>query len=302
MQDIKILDGGLCTDLFFNGGFDRATVNNDPLWSSRIIYEDPNAIKSSHLRFINAGCDVISTCSYQASVKGYVEHAGLTEEKAEDVIGSSVDVAKQAVKESGRNVLVAGSISPYGTILHDMSEYTGSYIDTTSEKELCEFHRQNVRILATKEVDFLAFETLPSLKEAVVLAELLKEYPSLKAWVSFTTKDGVHTSYGEPFTEVFKTLAGYKQVEAVGLNCCSFKCVSSLLSVAKNNMAKHQKLIIYPNNLDYGPSRTGPLDWLPEVKPWLESNLIGYIGGCCMTLPNHVAEIKQAVVEWQVQK
>nr|XP_026691022.1 homocysteine S-methyltransferase 1-like [Ciona intestinalis] len=304
MEDIKILDGGLCTDLFINGGFVRAEVNKDPLWSARVLYEKPEEIMKAHLRFIKAGSDVVSTCSYQASVQGYMEHAQVTKEKAEKIIGSSVDVAKQAVQESGRRVLVAGSISPYGAILHDMSEYTGSYIDTTSEQQLSDFHKTNIRILASKGVDLFAFETLPSLKEALVLAEILREYPTLKAWVSFSNKNGTHTCYGEPFEEVFKALGNYHQIIAIGLNCCKSETISSFIQLAHGNLAKHQRLIIYPNNCAGGNvnSSEAPLEWLPKVKTWLESNLIGWIGGCCMTSPFQIGQIKQAVMEWQCEK
>jgi S-methylmethionine-dependent homocysteine/selenocysteine methylase len=37
-------------------------------------------------------------------------------------------------------------------------------------------------------VDILAFETIPAQSEGEVLAELLKEFPEQKAWLSFSCK------------------------------------------------------------------------------------------------------------------
>jgi len=52
-----------------------------------------------------------------------------------------VDLARQAIKEYGGDleITVAGSISPYGAVLHDLSEYTGTYIDTVS-REVCKLY------------------------------------------------------------------------------------------------------------------------------------------------------------------
>jgi homocysteine S-methyltransferase len=40
-------------------------------------------------------------------------------------------------------------------------------------------------ILSSAEPDLIAFETIPSKKEAEALAELLKEFPNVKGWLSF---------------------------------------------------------------------------------------------------------------------
>ena len=36
--------------------------------------------------------------------------------------------------------------------------------------------------------DLLAIETIPSIKEATAILELLSEYPDFKAWLSFSCK------------------------------------------------------------------------------------------------------------------
>ncbi len=41
-------------------------------------------------------------------------------------------------------------------------------------------------ILTRAEPDLIAFETIPSQKEAEALAELLKEFPNVKGWISFS--------------------------------------------------------------------------------------------------------------------
>ena len=39
------------------------------------------------------------------------------------------DVCPQGTAEGDREILIAGSVGPYGACLHDGSEYTGDYVD-----------------------------------------------------------------------------------------------------------------------------------------------------------------------------
>lgn len=82
-----------------------------------------------------------------------------------------------------------GAIGSYGAYLHDGSEYTGSYIQTTSVETMNEYHRPKINALIEGGVDLLAFETIPCRTEAEVLVNLLKnEYSSMNAWLSFSCK------------------------------------------------------------------------------------------------------------------
>lgn len=83
---------------------------------------------------------------------------------------------------------IAGSVGPYGAFLHDGSEYTGSYTNKVTTEKLIEWHRPKVQALIEAGVDILAFETIPCYKEAEALIKLLKEFPQMKAWVSFSIK------------------------------------------------------------------------------------------------------------------
>lgn len=57
--------------------------------------------------------------------------------------------------------------------------------------------------LATPQVDLLCFETIPCLKEAKAIAQLLEALrPGKPAWISFSCRDGTSTCHGEAFAEV----------------------------------------------------------------------------------------------------
>nr|CAB3225425.1 homocysteine S-methyltransferase 1-like [Phallusia mammillata] len=299
---INILSGGLGTDLFINGGYDEIQLNNDPLWSARVPYQNPTAIKNVHTRFLKAGSNVITTATYQASVQGYVENLGVTVEEAEQILRSCVDISKQAVKDFGgsRKIIIGGSVGPYGAMLHDRSEYTGSYIDKVSTSVLKDFHRTQMKILVSQGVDILACETLPAFKEAIVIAELLREIPGAKAWITFSTKSGCETSHGENLREAFQTLSKYEQVVAVGMNCSSPEQVLPIALIAKECMAPHQRFIAYPNNtVSTGQEAKLAWDCIKDIPSWLDTGVFSWIGGCCMVTPEHIQQIKDVVQEWE---
>jgi homocysteine S-methyltransferase len=62
-------------------------------------------------------------------------------------------------------------------------------------QEMIEWHRPQVKALTDAGVDILAFETVPAQKEAEALVQLLSEFPSSKAWISFSCKVGWNSVY-----------------------------------------------------------------------------------------------------------
>jgi homocysteine S-methyltransferase len=65
-QDVVILDGALATELERRGADLR-----DPLWSAKLLIENPDLIRQLHYDYLAAGADVITTASYQASFEGF---------------------------------------------------------------------------------------------------------------------------------------------------------------------------------------------------------------------------------------
>src|SRR6266436_6399065 len=123
--------------------------------------------------------------------------------------------------------LVAASVGPYGAMLADGSEYRGRY--ALDDAALAEFHRPRLKVLADAGADLLACETMPSLREAQVLASLLREFPDACAWISFSCKDGEHTSEGDPVGECAAELHRHPQIVAMGVNCTPPQYIAPLL-------------------------------------------------------------------------
>ncbi len=285
-----IIDGALATEL------ERRGYNlKDELWSARILLEQPEAIKQVHLDYFKAGADCAITASYQATMEGFIKR-GLNKAEAIGLIQKSVRLAIEAREEFwseptnriGRSKpFVAASVGPYGAYLADGSEYRGNY--GLSEKELMEFHHPRMKALIEAGAEMLACETIPCLVEAQAIAKLLKEYPTITAWMSFSGRDERHISEGKVFSDCVKQLDGQPQITAIGINCTSPKFIPSLIREAEKSTEK--PILVYPNSGEtYNAEKN---DWNgdpvfesfgEQAREWYKSGA-RLIGGCCRTTP-----------------
>nr|AQT27066.1 putative homocysteine S-methyltransferase [Nilaparvata lugens] len=247
--------------ILIDGGFSYVTEHitdeydkTHPLWNSQFLTTQPQAIIETHRDYVKAGCEILITNTYQASIDGFKEHLGLELDECYNVIKRAVELARQAVDEeavkqpnTGKKVQIAGSVGPYGACLHDGSEYTGAYCDGVTAAELTAWHRPRMTALAQAGVDLFAIETIPALFEAEALLHLLKEFPDKKAWLSFSCKDGSHTSRGDVFKEAVERCwqINSEQLVAVGANCVAPALVSPLL---KSLGSFTYPVIIYANS------------------------------------------------------
>lgn len=307
-----MLDGGFSTQLSTHVG---EKIDGDPLWTARFLITEPKAVFATHLDFLRAGADIIETNTYQATIDGFVKYLDITEEESLEIIRTAVDYAKDAVEaytkeiEGDKNVknqkpLIAGSCGPYGACLHDGSEYTGSYCSHVSREFLIDWHRPRIRALLEKGVDLLAIETIPCVREAEAVIDLLKEFPDTQAWLSFSCRDdGKSLADGSNFQEI--AVRCYKnalpgQILAIGINCIAPQCVTTLLQDINKGKSNLIPLVVYPNSgekyiVSEGWKKKGEAPSLHEfIDEWLDLG-VRYIGGCCRTYATDVKRIRSRV-------
>lgn len=298
-QDVLVLDGALATEL------ERRGCNlNDPLWSARVLIEEPALIRQVHADYFSSGADVATTASYQATFEGFARR-GKSAQEARDLMHRAVAIAREArdafwaepAHRPGRQrPLVAASVGPYGAMLADGSEYRGNY--GLSVEQLMDFHRPRMAALLEAGPDLLACETLPCLDEALAIARLLPEFPAAAAWISFSCRDGKHNSQGEPFADCVAALEASAQVVAIGINCSAPAHIPSLLQSAAGRTRK--PLLVYPNSGEsYDAVHKcwhGIRDAAGFAKAARDWRAAGarLIGGCCRTTPEDIA----ALADW----
>lgn len=298
-QPVIVLDGALATELERRGA-DLL----DPLWSAKYLLEEPALIRAVHLDYFRAGADVATTATYQASF-GAFERRGIGAAAAAGLMRDAVDLAVSARDEfwsahgnrGGRRPLIAASVGPYGAMLADGSEYRGRY--ACDDRTLREFHEARLNVLATSGADVLAFETLPCLREALILAQLLRGYPRLSAWVSFVCRDDRHNVEGERVADCAAALQPYEQIGALGVNCTPPHHVESLLREFARTTDK--PLLAYPNSGEryeasakrwHGDGEVVPGALAAAAQGWYAAGA-RLIGGCCRTTPEDIQALRQ---------
>ncbi len=279
---VVLLDGGFATELERRG-----QVLSDDLWSARLLLDDPDEVRATHLAFYRAGARVATTASYQASFEGFALR-GLSREDTSALMRRSVTLAREAADlaeaEDGVPRLVAASVGPYGAVLADGSEYRGDYGIT--DDALRRFHLERLEVLAAAGADLLAVETVPSEQEVTVLLEVLSALGSSAppAWLSLTCADAASTRAGEPVSRVFGLARGHDRVVAVGVNCTAPAYVEELVAAAV--WASGKPAVAYPNSGESwdGQSRTwggdGAVVDVARAQRWVAAGA-RYVGGCC---------------------
>lgn len=303
-RQLVVLDGALATELERRGA-----VLSDPLWSAKCLLEQPDLIRAIHLDYFCAGADIATTATYQATFEGFARR-GITAEEAARLMRSAVTLALQARDEfweaSSRALnrprpLVAASVGPYGAMLADGSEYRGRY--ALDDRALTDFHRPRFDLLAESGADLLAFETIPCLREALVLAEMLRNHREMHAWMSFSCRDGQHNSEGEDIGEVVAELQDHPQIAAVGVNCTRPEFITPLLRSMRTRTDK--PLLVYPNSGECYDAAAKTWTGSPDSLPFGELASLWYaegarmIGGCCRTTPADIRGVLDCVAHNQ---
>lgn len=284
-----VLDGGLATELERRGA-----DLHDPLWSARVLVEDPDAIREVHAAYFEAGADVAISSSYQATFEGLAGR-GFAPTDAANLMRRSVELAREAAP-AGR--LVAASVGPYGAMLGNGAEYTGDY--DKDEDELVEFHVPRMEALAEAGPDLFAVETIPSIVEARALARALERVPETPAWVSFSCRDGAHLCDGTPIVDAVDAAVSAGNVIAVGVNCTPPLHIRNLVEIVAARTDR--PVVCYPNRGSFwdpmrktwaDPPRQDPR---PPLRPseWRDAGA-GLIGGCCGTTPQDIEAVARAL-------
>lgn len=293
---IMVIDGSMSTALEELGA-----DNNTKLWTAGTLATRPDLVKQVHYNYFKAGADCGITCSYQATIPGLIEN-GYTEEEAEKIIADSVRVFIEARDEwwdaegkaAGRAypVCLAG-VGPYGAYLADGSEYRGNY--GVSDDVLYDFHRRRLEILKEAGADIMLIETQPSLREALIAAEICEELEA-DYWISFSCRDDHHICEGTPIKECAKAFSeGYPHLKMIGVNCSKPDYIFMLIRILRG--ACDIPVGVYPNSgLIYDPetkSWSKPddiLDFGAYALSYFKAGAVA-VGGCCTTSCAQIEEV-----------
>ena len=298
---ILILDGGMGTCIQQKGlEYDG---NNDALPLTR-----PDIISEIHNAYINAGADIISTCTFGAnaiSQEGY----GL-QEQVRNMNIAAVKVAREEAERAQKKIWVMGSIGPtpkslvITTMMQDPSE-------TFNINTLTKAYYEQAKALADGGVDGFLIETVTDECNAYAaldaVSKVQKENNSdlpVMLSVSIMNSSGCLMT-GLNVVDLYDSLVkkGPFRLMSFGLNC-SFGA-KELYPVIKNiASAVDCAVSIYPNAglpTTHGYDE-GPCDTADALEKMAGDGLVNIAGGCCGTTPEHIREIASRLKKYSPRK
>lgn len=277
--ELILMDGGTGSEIAIRG-----VKTSLPLWSAQALLTDPLVVKQIHRDYIEAGAEIIITNTFRTNERTFRKANFKNQAKKATVLACKL--AKEAVKESGKDVLVAGSIAP----LEDC--YSPNLVPAV--KELKKEHLENAQYLKSGGVDFILLETMISIDETISACQAAEKV-GLPLAVSFCCNEKSQLLSGEGLEEAVKAIEKYKPL-FISLNCMNLKTITKVIT----NLRKYTKLPIgaYAQGDGEVDDKDGWVgggteavnSYLQEVKAWVK-NGVQVIGGCCGTNPEYIQKL-----------
>lgn len=248
------------------------------------VLENPAAIQDLNRAFIQAGADILLTCTFGATQRRL--EASSLEGQFEAVNRQAVEITRAAA--DGQDVLVAGSMGPLGHMLAPLG------LVTVEEAEAN--YRDQAALLCEGGVDLIVIETQFDLNEASAAVRGVRAVaPDIPLVCSFSYDRGTHTMMGVTPVEMAAEI-GAQDVDVLGINC-GRSLDNNLVALNQLRGATDKPLWFKPNaglpevNADgqatyaVTPEQMGTLalDWILAGAQ--------VVGGCCGTSPAHIAQI-----------
>ncbi|UDL89905.1 homocysteine S-methyltransferase family protein [Mesorhizobium sp. PAMC28654] len=285
MKPIILTDGGMGQELVR-----RSRSEPTPLWSARVLIDEPDLVRDLHAEFIRAGARVITINTYSATPER------LAREGAEDLFKPlqkrGIELARQACEQAGE-ATIAGCLSPL----------FGSYAQalTISFEDTLDIYRRIVAEQA-EGVDLFLCETMASAEEARAAVTAASE-SGKPVWVSWTLAD-----HGRPCLRSGETIAAAANaldglpVAARLVNCCRPEAVSAALSElidlggpvgAYANGFTSVDALKHGGTVDVLHARhdLDPEAYASQAMGWVEAGAT-IVGGCCEVGPAHIAALR----------
>jgi 5-methyltetrahydrofolate--homocysteine methyltransferase len=261
----------------------------------------PEAIAAIHEAYLEAGADIIETCSFNSTAVSLADYR--LDDFAYEISRAAASVARGAADRfstAAKPRFVAGSIGPTSksaSLSPDVNDPAkrGIYWD-----ELEAAYYDNARGLLDGGADILlvetVYDTLNAKAALFAISRLLEERGiahNVPVMVSATVAGNSGRILSGQTLEAFCVSVLHANPWAVGLNC-SFGAEKLLPWVRALAAAVPCLVSAHPNaGL---PNQLGAYDETPEtmnahVEEYLKEGLVNIIGGCCGSTPAHIAAI-----------
>lgn len=269
-----------------------------------LVLTQPAAIEAIHRAYLEAGADVVETCTFNANRVSQAEYGleGHVVELNREAARLARSAADAVAAATGRPRFVAGSLGPTNRSASISPDVADPGARAVGFRELVDAYAEQVRALLEGGVDVLlpetAFDTL-NLKAALAAVDDVTEGLPVKPvlFVALTVPDASGRTLSGQTVEAAWVSIAHARPDAVGVNCALGAegirpHVEDLARVADVGV------LCYPNaGL---PDALGAYRETPETLAAVLGDLarrgrLNVVGGCCGTTPAHVRALAAAV-------
>jgi 5-methyltetrahydrofolate--homocysteine methyltransferase len=266
-----------------------------------LVLVKPDAVEKVHRGFLEVGCDVIETCTFQAT-RRRLEEWGLAEHTRE-LNRAAAALARRLADEystPSKPRWAAGSMGPTGFL----PGADDPVLSNITYDQLVELFREQAAALVEGGVDFLLIETVQDILEAKAAITGVRRYFAdsgrpVPIQVQPTLDTSGRMLLGTDAMAALTILHGLG-VDVVGLNC----------STGPEHMRQPVRLLseyarlpiaIIPNAglpINVGGRAHYPLEPAPmarDLREFVAEYGVSAVGGCCGTTPKHLEVILDAV-------
>ncbi len=253
------------------------------------VLEDPEKIIALERSFVEAGSDLILTCTFGGTRLRFKDTPYA--DRMPEVNHKAVELARKAAS-SRTGILVGGSMGPVGGLMKP-------YGPLTVEEVFAAYYEQ-AKSLTEAGVDLIVIETQFSLDEAKAALEAARQAGDLPVAMSFSYDRGTRTMMGVKPEQVVKTFQPLG-VDVIGANCG--KSLENMETIIKEYAAAAPGVPLWakpnaglPVLNDAGET---VFNVTPEQMGEAAQKFVAagarVVGGCCGSTPGHIAGIAKAV-------
>ena len=285
MTEIALLDGGLGQEIS-----KRSKDVTHPLWSLKVMFDEPDVVVGVHSDFIEAGARIICLNTYTATPTRLERHD--YGDRFEEAHATAYRLAKAAISKSG---CAAGSIQIAGCLPPLVASYKSDFSMNYDESFL-EFQRLVDQ--QKDSVDLFLIETMSNIDEARAALDAVKE-TGKPVYVGLTLSDDLSNTLrsGESLEDAISALVP-KKPDGILLNCSIPEAITKAMPILARAGVRFGGYANGFTSIDkLQPGGTVDVlearkDLTPEayanyVEQWIDIGAT-IVGGCCEVGPDHI--------------
>jgi 5-methyltetrahydrofolate--homocysteine methyltransferase len=248
---------------------------------------DGDKIRRIHEQYVEAGADIILSCTFGASPITLAKH-GIADRMAE-LNGRN---ARLALEAAGDRAYVLGDLGPTGELIAPMGALT--------EDEIVAAFASQARALDEAGVDGFIIETMMDPTELRAAARAVRQASAKPLFASMTftsTPRGFRTMFGTTPEQAVQAMEA-EGVDVIGTNCT---LAPDEMPAVVAEIARHTTRPVFAEPNAGRPTTDGERVIYPMVEN-LEQHIEALIdagarviGGCCGTTPDYVRSVRRVV-------